>query len=125
MLIIYNKNMKNDTWIIQLRKGVFELAILSLINIRPMYGYEITSALNNIPAFEIANGSIYPILKRLTKNNWAISFWEDSIDGPKRKYYQINKEGSKVLKERMEEYKQVYDALMLLGKEGKQVDNKG
>lgn len=106
--------MKNDNWIIQLRKGVFEVAILSLINRKPMYGYEITSALNNLPAFEIANGSIYPILNRLTKNNWAISYWEESTDGPKRKYYQITKEGHEVLKERIEGYKEIYHVLITL-----------
>jgi len=111
--------MKNDTWIIQLRKGIFELAILSLISIKPMYGYQITSALNKIPSFEISNGSIYPILSRLTKNNWAISFWEEPIDGPRRKYYQITEEGRGILKERIKEYKQIYSALMMLGGEDK------
>lgn len=53
---------KNDNFIIQLRKGVFDLAILSLISKQPMYGYEITSALQDIPVFHIPNGSIYPIL---------------------------------------------------------------
>ncbi len=44
---------KNDNFIIQLRKGVFDLAILSLISKQPMYGYEITSALQDIPVFHI------------------------------------------------------------------------
>ncbi|EOQ08922.1 MULTISPECIES: PadR family transcriptional regulator [unclassified Bacillus (in: firmicutes)] len=107
---------KNDNFIIQLRKGVFDLAILSLISKQPMYGYEITSALQDIPVFHIPNGSIYPILNRITKNNWAISYWEESGDGPKRKYYRITDEGREILHNRLDDYDAVYQALMLLAK---------
>ena len=40
---------------------------MSLISKQPMYGYEITSSLQAIPVFHIPNGSIYPILNRITK----------------------------------------------------------
>lgn len=118
VLIIYNECMKtSDKWIIQLRKGIFEIAILSLINHRPMYGYEITNALNKIPVLEIPNGSIYPILNRLTKNNWAISYWEETNEGPKRKYYQITNEGNEILKQRFKGFKEIFIALEKLEKE--------
>jgi PadR family transcriptional regulator, regulatory protein PadR len=107
---------KNDNWFIQLRKGVFEVAILSLISKKAKYGYEITSELNKIPAFQLPNGSIYPILGRLTKNGWALSYWEDSIDGPKRKYYEITTKGNDILKERLEGYKTIYDSILSLSK---------
>ncbi|MGE6553055.1 PadR family transcriptional regulator [Bacillus mycoides] len=112
---------KNDNWIIQLRKGMLEIAILSLIHEKPMYGYEITSSLNKVPVFQIPNGSIYPILNRITKNNWVITYWKESNDGPKRKYYQITKEGTETLKERIEGYKEIYQALIKL-KEGEKIN---
>lgn len=108
----------NDNWIIQLRKGVFEIAVLSLISQRPMYGYEITSALKQTPIFQIPNGSIYPILSRITKKSWAFAYWEESQGGPKRKYYQITKEGNEILKNRLTDYEAVYKALTTLKKEG-------
>lgn len=108
--------MKKDNWVVQLRKGVFEVAILSLISRKAMYGYEITQSLNELPSFEIPNGSIYPILNRLTKNDWAISYWEESIDGPKRKYYEITTEGNEILKERLHDYGEIYNTLLSLGK---------
>ncbi|PET36115.1 PadR family transcriptional regulator [Bacillus sp. AFS001701] len=111
--------MEKDKWIIQLRKGVFELAVLSLINQKPMYGYEITNHLKGNAVFEIPNGSIYPILNRLTKNKWAITYWEDNIDSPKRKYYQITYEGILVLNERLKDYEDVYLALKSLGRKDK------
>ncbi|MEN8648989.1 PadR family transcriptional regulator [Bacillus toyonensis] len=108
---------KNDNWIIQLRKGILEIAILSFINEKPMYGYEITSSLNKIPMFQIPNGSIYPILNRITKNHWVITYWEESNDGPQRKYYQITQEGIEILKQRLQGYEEIYETLLTIGKE--------
>jgi PadR family transcriptional regulator PadR len=113
--LIYNQVMMEnkdiDKWIVQLRKGVFELAILSLISQRPMYGYEITNDLKRVPIFHLADGAIYPILKRLSKQGWVLSYWEDSEEGPKRKYYQITQEGERILKQRWQHYEQLYDVL--------------
>lgn len=109
----------NDKWIIQIRKGVFEVAILSLLKSEAMYGYEITSELNKIPLFQLPNGSIYPILRRITKNNWATTYWEDSQDGPKRKYYKITEEGIKIVENRMLDYKHVYESLNSLQNRGR------
>ena len=79
------KVWKNDNFIIQLRKGVFDLAILSLISKQPMYGYEITSALQDIPVFHIPNGSIYPILNRITKIIGLFPIGKSLVMGSKRK----------------------------------------
>lgn len=100
-----------DKWIVQLRKGVFELAILLLINQRPMYGYELTSGLKSLPLFELADGAIYPILKRLTKQGWITFYWADSEGGPKRKYYQITDEGKEIVEKRWQDYQSMYEAL--------------
>ncbi|MDQ0216869.1 DNA-binding PadR family transcriptional regulator [Oikeobacillus pervagus] len=101
-----------DKWIIQSRKGVFELAILLLISQRPMYGYELTIGLKkSLPLFELAGGAIYPILKRLTKQGLITFYWADSEGGPKRKYYQITQEGKEIVEKRWEDYKSMYSAL--------------
>jgi PadR family transcriptional regulator, regulatory protein PadR len=108
-----NKNM--DKWMVQLRKGTFELAILSLIHSRPMYGYEISAALKKTShVFAISEGAIYPILRRMKEKGLIESFWEESVDGPRRKYYQITLEGSEILNDRSDQFKEIYDALALL-----------
>ncbi|MCD8509366.1 MAG: PadR family transcriptional regulator [Bacillus sp. (in: Bacteria)] len=109
---------KKDQWIIQLKKGVFELAILLLVRKKAMYGYELTHRLNQVPMFTLAEGSIYPILKRMVNKNWIESYWQDSEEGPRRKYYQITQEGQEVVQQRMNDYKDLYQALEFL-KEGK------
>lgn len=101
----------NDAWKVQLRKGIFELLILSLLDKKTMYGYEINLAINNIPEFDIPNGSIYPILQRLTKNEWVTFYWGESDNGPRRKYYQITEEGREVFRNRVDFYDSIYKIL--------------
>lgn len=113
-----NMEKNSDKWVIQLRKGVFELAILALINQRPMYGYELTSGLKKLPLFNLTDGAIYPILKRLSQDNWIVSYWVDSEGGPKRKYYKITEEGQKILSERWSYYETIYNALYEIVKGG-------
>ncbi|MDX8047687.1 PadR family transcriptional regulator [Gracilibacillus sp. S3-1-1] len=120
MLFTYSEEMdnKNDQWIVQLKKGVFELAILLLIRNKPMYGYELTNQLNYIPLFTLADGSIYPILKRMVNKKWVEAYWQESMEGPRRKYYKITEEGLEIVQQRMNDYKELYQALERL-QEGK------
>ncbi len=97
-----------DKWNTQLRKGTFELAILLLIKRKPMYGYELTKNLQESSTFSIADGSIYPILKRMTTNGWVDSYKEE-YEGRNRKYYFITELGNEVLNNRWEEFEQVFD----------------
>ncbi|PDY27005.1 PadR family transcriptional regulator [Bacillus thuringiensis] len=108
----------DDKWIVQLRKGVFELVILSLLKSHSMYGYEISKKLKEVPILAISEGAIYPILKRISQKGWIDSYWDDSLDGPRRKYYQITKEGQEILVNRLEKYKEIYDVLLIFGEEG-------
>ncbi|KFF57418.1 PadR family transcriptional regulator [Bacillus subtilis] len=78
--------------------------MLSLLRSKPMYGYELTSSLKTTSALAISEGAIYPILKRMTEKGWIEFFWEDSLDGPKRKYYKMTQKGEEMLKERLEKY---------------------
>lgn len=109
---------KNDQWIVQLKKGVYELAILLLVRNKEMYGYELTQQLNKIPLFTLAEGSIYPILKRMVNKQWIESYWQESVEGPRRKYYKITKEGQEIVKTRMCDYQELYQNLERI-KEGK------
>lgn len=104
-------NYNHDQWMVQVKKGVFELAILLLIRDKAMYGYELTNKLNKIPLFSLAEGSIYPILKKMVNKNWVEAYWQDSVDGPRRKYYRITEEGQKVIQYRMDDYKKLYHVL--------------
>lgn len=97
----------NDKWNTQLRKGSFELAILLLIKNKPMYGYELTKSMQDSGIFPIADGSIYPILKRLTANDWMETYTEEH-EGRSRKYYRITAAGKNLLEDRWAEFEKIF-----------------
>ena len=75
----------------QLKKGCLELAVLSLLHQRDMYGYEIVSLISQ--NIEIAEGTIYPLLKRIKEVGYCQTYLKESQEGPPRKYYSITKAG--------------------------------
>jgi PadR family transcriptional regulator PadR len=85
--------MPKGDWLIQVRKGVVELCILALLAERDRYGYEIVQELNSRNGVIVAEGSIYPLLKRLSKRGWVTSAWRESSSGPPRKYYSLTERG--------------------------------
>lgn len=82
----------------QMRKGILEFCILSLIREREMYVSDLISALKD-GGLDVVEGTLYPLLTRL-KNAEILSYrWEESTGGPPRKYYQITEQGQVFLSE--------------------------
>ena len=81
----------------QILKGTLEACILQLIKNQDMYGYEITEQLSNYGLDIVAQGTIYPLLMKLEKENLVTSYLKESNFGPPRKYYSITKEGNKYI----------------------------
>ncbi|MDD2518884.1 MAG: PadR family transcriptional regulator [Bacilli bacterium] len=82
---------------IQFKKGVLELIVLVSVNKKDMYGYELIVEVSKI--VDINEGTIYPLLKRLTNEKYFDTYLTESNEGPPRKYYKITNLG----RERMEE----------------------
>jgi PadR family transcriptional regulator PadR len=85
--------MPKGDWLTQVRKGAVELCALALLAEGERYGYEIVQELNSPAEVVIAEGSIYPLLKRLSKRGWVTSAWRESPSGPPRKYYSLTARG--------------------------------
>ncbi len=84
--------MNLDNTKIQMRKGVLEFCILSIIAQREVYTSEILQELKDAQLI-VVEGTIYPLLTRL-KNAGLLSYkWEESSEGPPRKYYQLTENG--------------------------------
>ncbi len=84
--------MNLDNTKIQMRKGVLEFCILSIIAQREVYASEILQELKDAHLI-VVEGTIYPLLTRL-KNSGLLSYkWEESSEGPPRKYYQLTENG--------------------------------
>ena len=82
----------------QMRKGVLEYCILSILKDEDKYASEILSTLKGAKML-VVEGTIYPLLTRL-KNIGLLNYrWEESTSGPPRKYYALTETGKLFLKE--------------------------
>ncbi|MFJ7647912.1 PadR family transcriptional regulator [Lysinibacillus sp. NPDC097279] len=102
----YNYLMNNKNNNTQYLKGLFEIAILMMLQKKKMYGYELTKELKESKCFSISDGSIYPILKRLTANDYVDVFSEE-YEGRIRKYYRITDLGKALVENRLKELESI------------------
>ncbi len=75
----------------QYKKGVLELCVLALLQKRPRYGYEISEQLAAYVA--IADGTVYPILRKLKADGLLTTYLQEESGGPPRKYYKLTQLG--------------------------------
>lgn len=75
----------------QFKKGVLELIVLKAIVANDLYGYQLVSRINEV--IQVNEGTIYPLLKRLSNDYLLESYLKESIEGPPRKYYHITSLG--------------------------------
>tara|TARA_B100000925_G_scaffold291764_1_gene281290 strand:- start:3517 stop:3849 length:333 start_codon:yes stop_codon:yes gene_type:complete len=94
----------------QLRKGVLELCILSILAKERKYASEIISHLKDAKLI-IVEGTLYPLLTRLRSAGYLAYEWEESKNGPPRKYYSITAEGKDFLSELSGSWNELKDAV--------------
>jgi|SRR6056300_1570291 len=94
--IIIVMNLENTT--AQMRKGILEFCILSLIAGRDLYSSDILEALKKGKML-VVEGTVYPLLTRLKNADLLQYRWEESTSGPPRKYYSITSKGETFLAE--------------------------
>lgn len=88
-------------WSRQLRKGVLEFLVLLRLREREYYGYELVHAVAETADGEVAEGTLYPLLNRLLKQDLISSRWDQVASGRKRRYYRITETGEIALREMM------------------------
>lgn len=80
----------------QMRKGMLEYCILSILDKQEAYASSIIDALKEAGLI-VVEGTLYPLLIRL-KNQGSLTYrWEESPQGPPRKYYGISEDGRTLL----------------------------
>ncbi len=75
----------------QYKKGVLELCVLSMLKRRDCYGYEISDRLSR--QIEIAEGTVYPLLRKLKADGLLTAYLQEDSGGPPRKYYRLTEFG--------------------------------
>lgn len=100
----------------QFKKGVLEICVLVLLDKQDRYGYELVEKISD--QITISEGSVYPLLRRLAKENYFTTYLQESTEGPPRKYYKLTDLGRTYLYELIEEWQSFTVGVNQLIKEG-------
>ena len=104
--------MTIDDWKSQIKRGTLEFCILLMIKRQPSYGYEIISALEEYPILAAKESTIYPLLRRLLKEEYISSSWQESSEGlPPRKYYSVTDKGLEYISAMSDEWSNLLNAI--------------
>lgn len=94
----------------QMRKGVLEYCILLVLKGKQLYASDIIQNLKEAKMI-VVEGTLYPLLTRL-KNDGLLSYrWEESTQGPPRKYYELTLSGQEFLTELESSWSELVDAV--------------
>ncbi len=75
----------------QFKKGVLELCVLTRLKKRDTYGYELAEEIS--AQIDIAEGTLYPLLRKLKEDGLCETYISDDSSGPPRKYYRLTAKG--------------------------------
>jgi PadR family transcriptional regulator PadR len=105
--------MNHENTQAQMRKGILEFCILSILNKKEAYPSEVLEQLKNAKLI-VVEGTLYPLLTRL-KNMELLSYrWEESTSGPPRKYYSITANGQVTLNALQQTWNELQNAVETL-----------
>jgi PadR family transcriptional regulator, regulatory protein PadR len=97
----------------QMRKGVLEYCILLVLSKQDAYASDIINALKESRMI-VVEGTLYPLLTR-QKNAGLLSYrWEESTQGPPRKYYTLTEQGRSFLQELDQSWNELVEAVNLI-----------
>jgi PadR family transcriptional regulator PadR len=97
---------------VQFKKGVLELCVLALVKQQDRYGYELVQRISQ--QIEIAEGTVYPLLRRLTQEHYFQTYLQESDEGPPRKYYRLTDKGIEYLMQLRTEWMQFVTGVNVL-----------
>ncbi len=80
----------------QLRRGVLEHCVLALLDGGERYGYDLVGELAEA-GLVASEGTVYPLLSRLRKDDLVVTTWRESVTGPPRRYYSLSPSGRRAL----------------------------
>lgn len=93
----------------QFKKGVLELLVMLIVEDNDKYGYELVEEVSKI--VNVNEGTIYPILKRLTNERYFETYLKESNEGPPRKYYHLTVLGKERKDELLKEWLKFNDSV--------------
>lgn len=94
----------------QMRKGILEFCILSILQQKDCYTSEILDELKGVKLV-VVEGTVYPLLTRLKNDDYLSYRWEESSSGPPRKYYKLTERGQEFLNELSKTWQELSNAV--------------
>lgn len=107
--------MKTENTKAQMRKGVLEYCILLLLENKPQYVSDIIENLEESQMI-VVEGTLYPMLTRLKNEGYLGYRWEESVQGPPRKYYELTETGRLFLNELEAAWNELVDTIFRINK---------
>ena len=107
--------MKLENTKAQMRKGVLEYCIMLVLENRPLYVSDIIQNLEKSKMI-VVEGTLYPMLNRLKNEGYLGYRWEESLQGPPRKYYELTDSGKSFLNELANVWNELVDAVFHINK---------
>jgi PadR family transcriptional regulator PadR len=95
----------------QLRRGTLEYCVLALLRSGRRYGFELVRTLSDADGLLVSEGTIYPLLSRLRRDQLVSTSWQESEAGPPRRYYQLTETGERALADFTDEWARFRDAV--------------
>lgn len=99
----------------QMRKGILEYCILLALSKKPAYASDIITVMKTAQMI-VVEGTLYPLLTRLKNDGYLGYRWEESLQGPPRKYYELTDTGRLFLNELETSWQDLVDAINQLKK---------
>lgn len=104
---------------VQFKKGALELCVLVLIHEQDRYGYELAQSVSQ--HIEVAEGALYPLLRRLVSEGYCTTYLQESSEGPPRKYYRLTDSGVIHMRRLVKEWRLFTAGVSKLIEKGSQV----
>lgn len=105
--------MKTENTKAQMRKGVLEYCILLVLKNKTQYVSDVVENLEKSEMIEV-EGALYPILVRLKNEGYLDYKWEEPVQGPPRKYYELTELGKLFLNELEKSWNELVDTVLHL-----------
>ena len=102
----------------QLRRGSIQYCVLALLRDGDRYGFELTRTLAEADGLVTSEGTVYPLLARLRQEGLVQTSWQESTQGPPRRYYRLTPEGHRALDAFIAQWRRFRDAIDGLLDEG-------
>jgi PadR family transcriptional regulator PadR len=84
---------RTDAALDRLRRGALEYCVLTLLRGGRAYSYDVVRALASVDGLVTSEGTVYPLLSRLRREGLVQTQWQESPQGPPRRYYELTPEG--------------------------------